>query len=88
MYWSTEFSLARIREYYRTMCDLLREMPIQFIERRTFMETLGFVFGMTGFSFALVVLGLVVNLRNEFEALKKNLKDSGVLKDQTKSVNR
>ncbi len=52
------------------------------------METVGFVFGMTGFCFALVAMGLVVNLRNEFEALKKNLKDSGVLKDQTTSVNK
>ena len=45
-------------------------------------------FGVLGFTFALVALGLVVNLRNEFAALKKNLKDSGVLKDQTKSVNK
>ena len=51
------------------------------------METVGFVFGMTGFWFALVAMCLVVNLRNEFKALKKNLQDSGVLKDQTKSVN-
>ena len=52
------------------------------------METVGFVLGITGFSLAIVAMGLVVNLRNEFEALKKNLEDSGVLKDQTKSVNK
>ena len=39
-------------------------------------------------SFAIIAMGLVVNLRNEFQALKKNLEDSGVLKVQTKSVNK
>ena len=49
------------------------------------METMGFVFGMTGMSFAIIAWGLVASLRKEFEDLKKNLKDSGVLKDQSES---
>ena len=49
------------------------------------METLGFVFGMTGMSFGIISLGLVVNLRSEFEDLKKSLQDNGAVKDQTES---
>ncbi len=49
------------------------------------METMGFVFGMTGMSFAIIAWGLIGNLRKDFEDLKKNLQDSGVLKDQTES---
>ena len=49
------------------------------------METLGFVFGMLGMSLAIVGWGLIGSLRKEFEDLKKNLEDSGVLKDQTES---
>ena len=45
----------------------------------------GFVFGMMGLSFAVIAWGQVGNLRKEFEALKKNLEHSGVLKDQTES---
>ena len=49
------------------------------------METMGFIFGLSGMSLAIIALGLVGNLRKEFEDLKKNLEDSGVLKDQTES---
>ncbi len=49
------------------------------------MESIGFVFGMLGMSLAIIGWGLVGSLRNEFEDLKKNLEDSGVLKDQTES---
>ena len=49
------------------------------------METIGFVFGMTGMSFAIIAWGLVGNLRKEFEDLKKNLEDSGVMQDETES---
>ena len=49
------------------------------------METIGFVFGMTGMSFAIIAWGLIGSLRKDFEDLKKNLQDSGVLKDQTES---
>ena len=49
------------------------------------METIGFVFGMIGMSFGIIAWGLVGSLRKEFEDLKKNLEDSGVLKDQTES---
>ncbi len=49
------------------------------------METIGFVFGMLGMSLAIIAWGLVGCLRKEFEDLKKNLEDSGVLKNQTES---
>ena len=49
------------------------------------METTGFVFGLTGMSFAIIAWGLVFSLRTELQDLKKNLEDSGVLKDQTES---
>ena len=50
------------------------------------------VFGIIGMSFGIMGMGLAANswilvdsLRKEFEDLKKNLEDSGVLKDQTES---
>ncbi len=46
------------------------------------METTGFIFGMAGMSFAIIAWGLIARLRKEFEELKKNLEDSGVLKKQ------
>ena len=49
------------------------------------METLGilgFIFGMSGLSFAIIAWGLIGRLRKEFEDLKKNLEDTGVLKEQ------
>ncbi len=48
------------------------------------METLGFVFGMSGMSFAIIAWGQIASLKKEFKALKKNLEDSGVLKEQAK----
>ena len=59
-----------------------------FIERRSLMEVVGMSTGVIGMTFAIIAWGLIGNLRNEFEALKKNLEDSGVLKNQTKSVNK
>ncbi len=41
------------------------------------METIGFIFGMTGMSFAIIAWGLVGSLRKEFEDLKKNLAARG-----------
>ena len=49
------------------------------------METMGFIFGMTGMSFGIIAWGLIGNLRKEFEDLKKSLQDNDVLKDQTES---
>ena len=49
------------------------------------METVGFIFGMSGMSFAIIAWGLIGSLRKEFDDLKKNLEDSGVLKDQSES---
>ena len=45
------------------------------------MESVGFVFGMTGMSFAIIAWGHIASLRKEFEALRKSIDDSGVLKD-------
>ncbi len=42
--------------------------------------------GVIGMVFGIIAWGLIANLRKDFEALKKNLEGSGVLKDQTKSV--
>ena len=49
------------------------------------METMGFVLGSTGMFFGIVAWGLIAKLRKEFEDLKKNLEESGVLKEQTES---
>ena len=49
------------------------------------METIGFVFGLSGLAFALMAWEKIGRLNKEFEELKKNLSDSGVLKQQTKS---
>ena len=46
------------------------------------METMGFTFGMSGMSFAIIAWSLIASLRKEFEELKKNLNDSGVLTKQ------
>ena len=49
------------------------------------METIGFIFGMAGISFAMIAWGQIAALRKEFEDLKKNLENAGVLKEQTES---
>ena len=56
------------------------------------METTGFVFGLMGFclglsgvSFAIISWGQIASLRKEFEAMKKRLEDSGVLKEQAET---
>ena len=46
------------------------------------METMGFIFGLSGMSFAIIAWGLIASLRKEFEDLKKNLEDSGVVPKQ------
>ncbi len=48
------------------------------------METMGFIFGLSGMSFAMIAWGLTASLRKEFEELKKNLEDSGVLAKHAK----
>ena len=42
-------------------------------------------FGIIGTNFGIIVWGLIAKLRKEFEDLKKNLEDSGVLKEQADS---
>ncbi len=42
-------------------------------------------FGIVGLTFGIIAMGLVTKLRNDFNALKKNLQDSGVLIEQTES---
>ncbi len=37
------------------------------------------VFGMIGMTFGIIAWGLIAKLRKEFEDLKKDLEDSGVL---------
>ena len=52
------------------------------------METfgvLGSTLGSAGVCFAIIAWGQIASLKKEFEDLKKNLEDSGVLKDQTGS---
>ena len=44
------------------------------------MEAVGMSTGVIGMSFAIIAWSLIGNLRKEFEDLKKNLEDSGVLK--------
>jgi len=46
---------------------------------------IGMTFGMSGMAFGIIAWGLIASLRKEFEDLKKNLEDSGVLKEQTES---
>ena len=38
------------------------------------------VFGIVGMTFGIIAWGLIAKLRKEFEDLKKQLEDSGVLK--------
>ena len=47
------------------------------ITRRKWMEVIGII----GMTFGIIAWDLVANLRKEFEALKKNLEASGVLKE-------
>ncbi len=42
-------------------------------------------FGIIGMTFGIIAWGLVAKLRKEFEDLKKNLENSGVLKKQAES---
>ncbi len=47
------------------------------------MEVVGFVFGLSGLSFALIAWERIAKLKKEFEELKSNLEASGILKNQT-----
>ena len=46
------------------------------------METMGFIFGIFGMSFVIIDIGKIASLKKDFEDLKKNLEDSGVLKEE------
>ncbi len=46
------------------------------------METLGYIFGMAGLSFAIMAWGQVSNLKKEFDELKKQLEQQGILTKQ------
>ena len=43
------------------------------------MDVLGFVFGLSAMSFAIIAWNQVASLRQELEDLRKKLKDSGAL---------
>ncbi len=45
------------------------------------MDVLGFVFGMSAMSFAIMAWTNVVSLKKELEDLKKQLQDAGLLKE-------
>lgn len=46
---------------------------------------IGFVFGLSGLSFAMIVQEKMTKLNKEFEILKKDLEDSGVIKSKPDS---
>ena len=43
------------------------------------MENMGFIFGMSGITFAIIAWGQIATLRKEFEQLQKKLEYSGVI---------
>lgn len=43
------------------------------------MEVLGFIFGVSAMSFAIIAWAQIADLRKELEDLRKKLKDSGAL---------
>ena len=45
------------------------------------MESAGFVFGIMGMMFAIIAWSHIGALDKKFEAFKKRIEDSGVLKD-------
>jgi len=49
------------------------------------MESMGFIFGMAGISFAMIAWGQIAALKKEFEDLKKKLEGAGILGDQADS---
>lgn len=48
---------------------------------------IGFVFGLSGLSFAMIVQEKLTKLNKEFETLKKDLEDSNVIKARSDSAN-
>ena len=49
------------------------------------MDTAGIVFGLMGFTFAIVALNHAGSVKKELDGLKKSLRESGILKEQTES---
>ncbi len=45
------------------------------------MSVIGFIFGLSGMSLAIIAWTQIASLRKEFEELKKCLEDSGDLKE-------
>ena len=45
------------------------------------METMGYIFGMAGLSFAIMAWGQVSTLKKELDELKKKLVEKGVLQE-------
>ena len=45
------------------------------------MDVLGFVFGMSAMSFAIIGWSQIASLRKELDDLKKKLADSGILEE-------
>ena len=50
------------------------------------MESLGYIFGMAGLSFALIAWERISGLRKEFDKLKNDLADSGIIKVNSEST--
>ena len=58
------------------------EQETRLSTRSVKMETLGFVFGMSAMSFAIIGWSRIAGVQNELKDLKKRLDDAGVLTDQ------
>ena len=44
------------------------------------MESLGYIFGLAGLAFAIIAWGKIEGLKKDFEELKKQLEELGVIK--------
>lgn len=44
------------------------------------MEQIGFVFGVSGLAFALIAMEKLSSLRKDFDKMKNDLADSGIIK--------
>ncbi|MCW8850131.1 MAG: hypothetical protein OQJ81_09165 [Melioribacteraceae bacterium] len=49
------------------------------------MESLGYIFGMAGLSFALIAWERIAKLKKEFDSLKEELSNSGLIKVKLES---
>lgn len=65
-------------------CGLIicRRKP-QALHMRSTMETMGFVFGMSGLSFGLIGFIYGINAMNKISALEKKLREKGILDDES-----